>query len=151
MTADSTSVKYLCDGLDRLAARQDVAANGVTSTVVFFHDRQASETTVERYPVTATVVARYVLDSQGDPIAQEKDRVVGFYVEDSRGNLAQVIDATETVKSSYTYDPFGKAKSTKTTSSSWDSRLKFQMSPQDPKTGVTTSVPGSTTPRSIAS
>ncbi|MCA1841425.1 MAG: hypothetical protein LC723_14070 [Actinobacteria bacterium] len=133
-TSDGSVIRYAYDGLGRLSGRQETAG-GVTTTVLFFHDKGSSRLTLEKYP-TATVKTRYVLDAAGAPLAQEKDGSLGYYIKGPRGDLAQVIDSTGAIKASYSYDPFGKARSADVSSPSWDSRLRFQMAPVDPKTGA---------------
>ena len=80
----------------------------------------------------------YVLDADGEPLANQTSATswsTGYYTTDPRGNLTQLTDSGHNVTAAYGYDRFGKEKPAETTKvGSWDSRLKFQMAPQDPKT-----------------
>ncbi|MGI8794688.1 MAG: RHS repeat-associated core domain-containing protein, partial [Acidimicrobiales bacterium] len=87
----------------------------------------------------------YTLDSSGKPVLSD-DNNVGFpngrayYVTDTRGNLTQLLDAAQNVKAVFAYDDFGKQKSALTQtsangSSTWDSRLRYQLAPRDQITG----------------
>lgn len=92
---------------------------------------------------------RYVLDSTGEPLANEEGGVPaltgrGYYVTDPRGNLTQLLDhnalgAGPDAVAAFGYDPFGGTMAGLTAgkakaggSGTWDSRLRFQL---DPLTG----------------
>lgn len=129
---DGSWVEYRYDGLDRLVERHTSAGEAT----LFFHDQFSSSLVLE-LDGAGVVKTRYVLDSAGEPLANETATGRGWYVEDVRGNLAQLIDASGRVKAVFGYDPFGKEKTSLTaTAAGWDSRLRFQMAPRDPKTGT---------------
>jgi RHS repeat-associated protein len=136
--ADGTWVEYNYDGLDRMVSRQDSAG----SVVMFFHDGLSQQIAVETN-AAATVTSRYLVDAFGVPrgkldIGNNTGRT--YYMTDPRGNVTQMIGyLDQAVKAVFAYDPYGKDKpalSKKIASSNWDSRLKFQMAPKDPKTGT---------------
>jgi RHS repeat-associated protein len=134
---DASWVEYNYDGLQRLVSRQDSSG----STVMLFHDGLNDQIAVETDPA-GTVKTRYLVDSFGVPrgkldIGNSTGRT--YYMTDPRGNVTQMIGyLDQAVKAVFAYDPYGKDKpalSKKIASSNWDSRLKFQMAPRDPKTG----------------
>jgi len=132
---DATWVEYAYDGLGRQVRRQD-STGAVT---LFFRDQFSDQITLETNS-TGGPTARYVLDSAGDAVANEtSDRAWerGTYMSDTRSNLVQMSEKDHLVTAVLGYDPFGKEKPNETSKiGNWDSRLRFQMSPKDPKTGA---------------
>jgi RHS repeat-associated protein len=135
---DGTWVEYAYDGFDRMVRRQ---TNGGEVTL-FFHDGTSSQIALEWDGAGAgTVKTRYVLAADSEPVANETVGTGGrgWYIQDPRGNVAQHVDNAGSVKGVFAYDPFGKEKPALTSKASgWDSRLRFQTSPRDPKTGMYT-------------
>ncbi|HEU4868035.1 MAG TPA: DNRLRE domain-containing protein [Actinomycetota bacterium] len=133
---DGSWVEYNYDGLDRMISRHDSAG----STMMFFHDGLSQQIAVETDPA-GTVKTRYLVDAFGVPRGKlDIDNATGrsYYVTDPRGNITQMIGASDqAVKAVFAYDPYGKDKAalSKKLTANWDSRLKFQMAPKDPKTG----------------
>lgn len=134
---DGSFVDFTYDALGRLARRVEHTPNVVDKTTLFFHDGMSDQLTVETDNAGA-VTTRYVLDSTGEPVAQDKEGSRSYYIDDPRGDLTQQLDQASAVVSVYAYDPYGTEKEKLTTSiaSKWESRLRFQMAPSDPKFGV---------------
>ncbi|MEX2553660.1 MAG: RHS repeat-associated core domain-containing protein [Actinomycetota bacterium] len=110
--------------------------------VLFFHDGLSDQIAVET-DATGAVSTRYLVDSFG--VARGKLDIGNstgrsYYMTDPRANLTQMIGASDqALKAVFAYDPYGKDKtalSKKIDGTNWDSRLKFQMAPKDPKTGA---------------
>ena len=130
---NSTGYRY--DFGDRLVYQ---ASN--TETRLFFHDGLTGQVAVETDDA-GTVKTRYVLDSGGQPLANEDATKPGttgrgHYILDPRGSVTAVVDGTNNVTATFAYDAFGRGKPTGTSfTSGWDSRLRFQASPRNPSSG----------------
>lgn len=134
--SDGSYVDYAYDALGRLARRIEHPASGADTTTLFFHDGTSQQVTVET-DAGGVVETRYVLDSSGVPLGQHDDNGRAYFVVDPRGNTTQLLAHDQSVKAVYAYDPFGKDRPAHTNKvGSWDSRLRFQTAPQDPKTGA---------------
>lgn len=107
----------------------------VSIGTLFFHDWLTGETVLEMDRFGA-VQTRYVLDADGTPVAQDTPGTAkrGYYVTDMRRNLAMILDSARQVKATFAYDPFG-ANDPRGTSvtAGWDSRLRYQLAPREPK------------------
>ena len=141
LTSEDT-VRTAYDAIGRLVRRRethwdwDMDGSPSNKEELFFFDRNTQQIALET-TTTGTATVRYVLDSTGIPLGQHKDGAFGRYVTDLRTNLTQVLDGSGAVRSVYGYDPFGGDKPGLTSSSSgFDSRLRYQMAPRDPRTGV---------------
>ncbi|MDQ3756879.1 MAG: DUF6531 domain-containing protein, partial [Actinomycetota bacterium] len=121
------SVDYAYDPLGRLVRRVEHPASGPDVVTLFFHDGTSDQLALET-DGAGNVQVRYVLDSEGSPVAQDKAGARSYYVDDPRGNLTQQLDHSQAVVAVYAYDPYGKEKSehTKSKAPSWESRLRFQ-------------------------
>ncbi len=131
-TKGGTTVSFTYDGLGRMATRTEGA-----ETTLFFHDGSADQISVEKNPADQ-VTTSYLLDADRTPVGQDVNGVRAWYVLDPRGNLTQLLDDSAGVQAVFGYDPYGKTKDNLTHTdkpSGWDSRLRFQMAPRDPKTG----------------
>lgn len=130
---DGSWVEYRYDGLDRMVRRQDSAGE----VRLFFHDASSDQISLET-DAAGAAKTHYLLHSSGDPLANDVPGTGrGYYVEDSRGDLTQLVDQSQNVKAVFGYDPFGKEKPALTNlASGWDSRRRFQGAPKDPKTGA---------------
>jgi RHS repeat-associated protein len=135
---DGSWVEYVHDGLERMVSRQDSTG----AVVLFFHQGMSDQTAVET-DAGGGVKTRYLVDAFSMPrgkldIGNSTGR--SYYITDLRGNVTQMVQYTDhAIKAVFAYDPYGKDKAatglTKTTGN-WDSRLRFQMAPRDPKTGA---------------
>jgi RHS repeat-associated protein len=133
---DGTWVEYGYDGLERMVSRTD----NTGATVLFFHDGLNEQIALET-DAAGAVTTRYLVDSFG--VARGKLDIGNstgrsYYITDPRANVTQMIGASDqAVKAVFAYDPYGKDKTalSKKLTANWDSRLKFQMAPKDPKTG----------------
>jgi RHS repeat-associated protein len=134
---DGSWVGYSYDALGRMVRRVEHPVSGADMVTLFFHDGPGEGLVLET-DGAGTVQTRYVLDSQGEPLAQDKNGSRSYYVDDPRGNLTQQLDNSQNVVAVYAYDPYGKEKKslTRTTGTNWDSRLRFQMAPRDRTTGA---------------
>lgn len=131
-SSDGSWVEYSYDGLDRMI-RRETSGGEVT---LFLHDRTSDELVLETDGAGAAKV-RYILDSDGEPLASETASARAYYITDLRGNLTQLLDQAQEAKATFGYDPFGKEKPALTNiTAGWDSRLRFQLAPRDPKTGA---------------
>jgi RHS repeat-associated protein len=134
---DGTWVEYQYDGLERMVSRTD----NTGEVVLFFHEGLNDQIALET-DAAGTVDTRYLVDSFG--VARGKLDIgnsIGrsYYITDPRANVTQMIGASDqAVKAVFAYDPYGKDKAalSKKLTANWDSRLKFQMAPKDPKTGA---------------
>jgi len=129
-------VEYGYDGLERMVSRTD----NTGATVLFFHDGLNEQIALET-DAGGAVTTRYLVDAFG--VARGKLDIGNstgrsYYITDPRANVTQMIGASDqAVKAVFAYDPYGKDKTalSKKLTANWDSRLKFQMAPRDPKTG----------------
>jgi RHS repeat-associated protein len=131
-TKGGATASFTYDGLGRMATRTE----GLQTTL-FFHDGSADQISVEKNPA-GQVTTSYLLDADRTPVGQDVNGVRAWYVSDPRGNLTQLLDDSAGVQAVFGYDPYGKTKDNLTHTdkpSGWDSRLRFQMAPRDPKTG----------------
>lgn len=132
-------VEYGYDGLDRQVRRRETKGASPGPTTLFFRGGFSEQIALEAEGTETK--GRYILDSQGEPLAQVEGGVGKFYVTDPRGNLTQLLSmdvsgVDKGVKSVFAYDAYGKDKAAKTkVTQGWDSRLRFQMAPRDPMTG----------------
>lgn len=131
------NIAYSYDALDRQVRRTDSSGD----VTLFFRDGPRSQIALET-DANGTAKTRYTLDSDGEAIANHNAALSiadgrGYYVQDPRGNLVQIINRNQEVVATFGYDDFGKEKPalTKRQSATWDSRLRFQMSPKDGITG----------------
>lgn len=138
-SSDGSYVEYAYDAFDRLVRRFEHPASGSDTTELYFHDAGSNAQTLGT-DGSGTVTTRYVLDSAGVALAQHdyaSSTGRGYFVTDARGDLAQLLDHSAGVKAVYSYDPFGKPRPGLDASvGSWDSRLRYQTAPRDPKTGA---------------
>jgi RHS repeat-associated protein len=140
---DGSAIGYAYDGLDRQVRRSGSDSNGASvPTVLFFHDGLTDQIALETSD-TGTATTRYVLDSTGQPIASDDPTKVStagvaYYVTDPRNNLTQLVSHNQAaVVATYGYDSFGQSKPAQTSAvAGWASRLQFQLSPKDSKTGT---------------
>lgn len=135
-SSDGSWVEYAYDALDQVVRRHESTG----AVVLFFHDASSSQIALET-DAAGTVTTRYILDSDGQPLGNETIGTGGrgWFIEDPRGNVSQLVDGSGVVKATFSYDPFGKEKTALTSKvAGWDSRLRFQAAPRDPKTGMYT-------------
>jgi RHS repeat-associated protein len=129
---DGSWVEYAYDGFDRMIRRQ----TSTGEVTLFYRDLKGDEITMEANS-SGSVTTRYILNSESETLAKDDSAGRGYLIEDPRGNLSQILDDSATVKAVFAYDPFGKEKPEHTKKAAgWDSRLRFQMAPRDPKTGA---------------
>jgi RHS repeat-associated protein len=137
--SDASWVEFTYDGLDRMVRRQ--TSTGEIN--LFFHDGPTDQIALETNN-GGTATTRYILDSGGDPVGKEdigNSTGRSYFIEDPRGNVTQLIDQNQGVMAVFGYDPYGKDRSSPipgaaTRIGNWDSRLRFQKAPRDPKTGA---------------
>jgi RHS repeat-associated protein len=134
---DGSWVEYAYDGFDRMVRRVEHPVVGSDTTTLLFHDGLSGQV-AEETNGAGTVQTRYILDSAGNVLGND---VVGvgraYFVADLRGNLSQMVDGSQNVVATFAFGAYGEQKSIPTiptSSGSWGSRLKYQMSPEDPKT-----------------
>lgn len=125
-------VEYAYDGFERMTRRDE----GGTATL-FFHDGKNDQIVLET-DGAGVWKTRYLLDSGGDPLAQEtSEKGWGWFITDMRNNMTQLLDSAGVVKKVQAYDPFGKDLTEHTDAESgWDSKLRYQMAPHDNSTGT---------------
>lgn len=153
---DGKWAEYTYDGLGRQVTRR--TDSGETTLVFHFGlvDQPAVEQTTGGPEDPKTT--RYLLNSFGAPLGQQVTVHAGpdvvsssYFVPDLRGNLSQLLGSNPAsstgVKAIFGYDAYGKAKqdldgsgdptgdSLTNLAGSSDSRLRYQMAPQDPLTG----------------
>lgn len=138
------TVKFAYDALGRIVRRheshwhREMDSGPAVTEELYFHDRNTQQRVLETTTSGSSKVC-YVLDSTGVPIGQHQGGAFGWYVTDLRANLTQVLDGSGAVKSVYGYDPFGKEQTSLTNASSgFDAKLRYQLAPRDPRTGVYT-------------
>lgn len=129
---DGTWVEYAYDGLGRMVRRFESSG----PTTLFFHD-QASPNIALETDAAGTATTRYVLGSSGAALAADTSPGRGYYLSDLRANLTQITDQAQSVVATFAYDAYGNDRPNLTRAApGWDSRLRYQMAPRDPKTGA---------------
>jgi RHS repeat-associated protein len=120
-----------------MVRRVEHPTSGSDTTTLFFHDG-LSDQVAEETDGSGTVQARYILDSAANVLGNDTTAAGrGYFVADLRGNLSQMLDGSQNVVATFAFGAYGEQKSIPTiptSSGGWGSRLKYQMSPEDPKT-----------------
>ncbi|GAC1477126.1 MAG: hypothetical protein NVS1B16_08030 [Pseudarthrobacter sp.] len=135
---DHSAVSFTYDATGRMVSRQASVSNTVELNFYGGTSSQMVETT----DASGAPTTRYLLDSSGQPIAQQSNSpsagTWASYVTDLHNNLSQLLSLTGSVEATYAYDVFGNDITATTTSpvAGWSSRLKFQMAPKDPTLGL---------------
>lgn len=134
------NISQTYDALDRMVRRSDSTGD----VTLFFHDGPGQAIAFETDGNGATKTT-YTLDAKGEALLKDDNAVAfpsgrAYYVTDSRGSLTQLLDGAQNVTAVFAYDDFGKQKDALTQtsangSSTWDSRLRFQLAPKDGITG----------------
>jgi len=137
---DGFNISQTYDALDRMVRRSDSTGD----VTLFFRDGPGQAIALETDGAGATRTT-YTLDANGEALLSDDNAVAfptgrAYYATDPRGNLTQLLDGAQNVIAVFGYDDFGKQKEALTQtspngSSTWDSRLRFQLAPRDGVTG----------------
>ena len=146
-TTGTTTVSYAFDALNRLSA---VSGGGIAAQYQYDGDgnRISQQAGASSYQYAVDVVRRNpaVLNENGPDgnidfqygltiLSGSSSTLEQFYQADGVGSTADVTDATDTLKASYTYDPWGKLLNPMDPLGTKD-KFKFTGEALDPQTGL---------------